>query len=92
MDVYAISVILAIKRGFGIDKSQAMNTLVQRREVIRYQSCQISLLQSINQSCISGLFHFILLPDHSWQIIEINQGTNIGKPVFMDDPRKSFAS
>ena len=30
--------------------------------------------QSINQSCISGLFHSILLPDHSWQIIEINQG------------------
>ena len=30
--------------------------------------------QSINQSCISGLFHCILLPDHSWQIIEINQG------------------
>ena len=28
----------------------------------------------INQSCISGLFHSILLPDHSWQIIEINQG------------------
>ena len=31
-------------------------------------------VQSINQSCISGLFHFILLPDHSWQIIEISQG------------------
>ena len=33
-----------------------------------------SINQSINQSCISGLFHSILLPDHSWQIIEINQG------------------
>ena len=30
--------------------------------------------QSINQSYISGLFHSILLPDHSWQIIEISQG------------------
>ena len=48
VDVYAISVILAIKRGFGIDKSQAMNTLVQRREVIRYQSCQISILAQIH--------------------------------------------
>ena len=30
--------------------------------------------QSINQSFISGLFHCILLPDHRWQINEINQG------------------
>ena len=37
-----------LERGSGIDKYQAMNQLVQRREVIRYQSCQISILAQIH--------------------------------------------
>ena len=47
-----------------------------------------SINQSINQSCISGLFHFILLPDHSWQIIEIklrmNRGPSLKKNGVLD--------
>ena len=39
-----------------------------------YKKLNQSINQSINQSFISGLFHCILLPDHRWQINEINQG------------------
>ena len=39
----------------------------------REKRIAIDLLQSINQSFISGLLQCILLPDHSWQINEINQ-------------------
>ena len=57
-----------------VDKWNIFNCMMVDNSGILILNFFNNFNQSINQSYISGLFHSILLPDHSWQIIEISQG------------------